>query len=179
MDPASWPDQATEKAVYDLHDNNPADPGYRCFLRKLLDPLQERLPEQARGLDFGCGPGPALAQMLIADGHPMALYDPLYHPNRDVLDGVYDFVTATEVLEHLHDPSTTLKLLDSLFRPGGWLAVMTCFQTDDSRFANWHYRRDPTHVVFYRQATLSWIANHFGWHLTIPVKDVALFQKPV
>jgi hypothetical protein len=54
---------------------------------------------------------------------------------------------------------------------------MTCFQTDDARFANWHYRRDPTHVVFYRQATLQWLAGHHGWHLDVPAKDVAIFRK--
>jgi hypothetical protein len=55
---------------------------------------------------------------------------------------------------------------------------MTCFQTDDDRFDNWHYRRDPTHVVFYREFTFKLLANRFGWHLEIPRKDVALFRKP-
>ena len=179
MDPASWPDRAAEKAVYDLHENSPDDPGYRRFLHKLLDPLRERLPEQASGLDFGCGPGPALAQMLEAHGHLMTLYDPVYCPDRGALAEQYDFITATEVLEHLHEPAATLERLDALLRPGGWLGVMTCFQTDDARFANWHYRRDPTHVVFYRHSTLAWIARRFGWHMVSPIKDVALFQKPV
>lgn len=178
MDPANWPDRQTEKAVYDLHDNDPADPGYRRFLGRLLEPLLAQLPESADGLDFGCGPGPALAQMLSARGHRTALYDPLYFPDTGVLSRRYDFVTATEVLEHLHNPAATLTVLDTLVKPGGWLAVMTCFQTDDARFANWHYRRDPTHVVFYRRSTLAWIAKHRGWSLTVPVKDVALFHKP-
>ncbi|HEY9118189.1 MAG TPA: 2-polyprenyl-3-methyl-5-hydroxy-6-metoxy-1,4-benzoquinol methylase, partial [Marinobacter sp.] len=50
-------------------------------------------------------------------------------------------------------------------------------QTDDERFANWHYRRDPTHIVFYRQATMAWLARVHGWVLEIPAKDVAIFQK--
>jgi len=64
-----------------------------------------------------------------------------------------------------------------LVRPGGWLAVMTCFQTDDARFADWHYRRDPTHVVFYRDVTLRHIAQRRGFDCEIPVKDVALMRK--
>ena len=40
---------------------------------------------------------------------------------------------------------------------------MTCFQNADDRFATWHYRRDPTHVVFYREETFAWLAAHFGW----------------
>ncbi len=56
---------------------------------------------------------------------------------------------------------------------------MTCFQTDDDRFDNWHYRRDPTHVVFYREYTFDWLAQHYGWDLEIPAKDVVLLRKPV
>jgi len=63
-------------------------------------------------------------------------------------------------------------------RPGGWLAVMTCFQTDDTRFRDWHYRHDPTHVVFYREATFRHIASSRGWSLEVPVKDVALMRRP-
>ena len=55
------PDRADEKAPYDLHRNEPDDPGYRRFLDQLGAPLCERLGAGDRGLDFGCGPGPALA----------------------------------------------------------------------------------------------------------------------
>lgn len=178
MDESGWLDQQQEKAIYDLHDNDPGDEGYRRFLAKLTAPLLERLQPAASGLDFGCGPGPALMVMLREAGMDMALYDPFYYPQRSALEGRYDFVTCTEVVEHLHYPAETFRQLDRLLKPGGWLGVMTCFQTDDNRFANWHYRRDPTHIVFYRQSTMAWLASKHGWTLTIPAKDVALFQKP-
>ena len=168
-----------EKAVYALHDNNPDDPGYRRFLSRLADPLCKRLPPGASGLDFGCGPGPALAQMLEESGMQMRVYDPFFYPDKQPLAQRYDFITCTEVVEHLHNPARVFEQLDSLLRPGGLLGVMTCFQTDDARFANWHYRRDPTHVVFYRQLTLQWIASHQGWQLDIPAKDIVIFRKPV
>lgn len=177
MDPASRLSGSDEKDVYALHDNNPDDPGYRRFLARLTEPLLERLEPGANGLDFGSGPGPTLAGMMEETGRPMALYDPFFHPDRSVLGCQYDFVTCTEVVEHLHYPAAVFRQLDLLIRPGGWLGVMTCFQTDDDRFANWHYRRDPTHVVFYRQDTLKWLADHFGWQLEVPAKDVALFRK--
>jgi len=49
-----------EKAVYDLHQNNPHDQGYRKFLSRLFDPIVERVQPGVKGLDFGCGPGPTL-----------------------------------------------------------------------------------------------------------------------
>jgi len=170
---------ADEKAVYALHHNDPDDPGYRRFLSRLAEPLLKRLSAGSVGLDFGCGPGPALARMLEEAGMQMTVYDPLFHPDRAALDKPYDFITCTEVMEHLYHPAAVLRQLDSLLKPGGYLGVMTCFQTDDSRFANWHYRRDPTHVVFYRQATLQWLADHHGWHLDVPAKDVAIISKAV
>ena len=166
-----------EKNIYELHDNDPADAGYRRFLSKLAEPLMAQLPEGARGLDFGCGPGPALARMFTEAGFDMALYDPFFHPDPAALDGRYDFITCTEVVEHLHQPAEVLDQLDGLLKSGGWLGIMTCFQTDDDRFDNWHYRRDPTHVVFYREATFQWLAEHYGWRLKIPHKDVVLLQK--
>jgi 2-polyprenyl-3-methyl-5-hydroxy-6-metoxy-1,4-benzoquinol methylase len=168
---------ADEKAVYTLHDNNLGDPGYRTFLSRLATPLLKRIPPGSSGLDFGCGPGPALAQMLEGSGMRMALYDPYFYPDTAVLDRRYDFITCTEVIEHLYHPARVFRQLEALLSPGGILGVMTCFQTDDARFDNWHYRRDPTHVVFYRQATLQWLADHHGWHLDVPAKDVAIFSR--
>jgi len=177
MAPGSRLTLEEERKIYELHDNDPADAGYRRFLSKLTEPLMARLPEGARGLDFGCGPGPALAQMFTEAGFNMALYDPFFHPDPAALDGRYDFITCTEVVEHLHQPAEVLDQLDGLLKSGGWLGIMTCFQTDDDRFDNWHYRRDPTHVVFYREATFQWLAEHYGWRLEIPRKDVVLLQK--
>lgn len=171
LDPAQRPDRKKEKAEYDRHQNLPDDPGYRRFLSRLADPLLERLAPGSAGLDFGCGPGPALALMLVEAGHRMQLYDPFFHPDRTALERRYDFITCTEVVEHLHDPAAVFELLDGCLRPGGWLGIMTRFQTDDSRFANWHYRRDPTHVVFYRPETFAWLGQRWGWEIEVMAPD--------
>lgn len=172
------PDAAAELAHYRLHRNDPGDLDYRRFLGRLAEPLLARLSPGARGLDYGCGPGPALAAMLHEAGHPMAVYDPFFAPDESVLRGHYDFITCTEVIEHFHRPAREFACLDALLAPGGWLGLMTEFQTDDARFARWHYRRDPTHVVFYREATLRHLAAHWGWHCEIPRPNVALLRKP-
>jgi SAM-dependent methyltransferase len=172
------PDRDQEKAEYDQHQNDPLETGYRAFLNRLAGPLLERLPGTAKGLDYGCGPGPALAMMLREAGHFVATYDPIYQPDADVLNDQYDFITATEVVEHFHYPAEEFERLKNLLRPGGWLGIMTRFQTDDTRFANWHYRRDPTHVVFYRAATFSWLADKWGWQADIRPPGIVLLQKP-
>ncbi|WP_068636217.1 class I SAM-dependent methyltransferase [Thauera butanivorans] len=175
--PAQRPAAAAERAEYALHCNDAADPAYRRFLGRLAAPLLARLAPASTGLDYGCGPGPALAGMLRAAGHAVALYDPFFAPDAAVLARSYDFITCTEAAEHFHDPAAEFARLDGLLRPGGWLAVMTCFQADDARFAGWHYRRDPTHVVFYRESTFRWLADRFGWQCEVPCKDVVLMRK--
>ncbi|HUF86708.1 MAG TPA: class I SAM-dependent methyltransferase [Thermohalobaculum sp.] len=179
VDPRQHPSREDELAHYLQHRNDPDDPAYRGFLAKLADPLLARLPARSRGLDYGCGPGPALAAMLREAGHAVALHDPFFHPDPEALAPQYDFVTCTETAEHFHRPAAEFERLAGLVRPGGWLALMTCFQTDDGRFAGWHYRKDPTHVVFYRETTLRHIAGRLGWTCAIPVKDVALMRKPM
>ena len=171
------PTGAEERAHYLTHQNDPQDPGYRRFLSRLADPLKERLEPASRGLDYGCGPGPGLAEMLREDGHQVAAYDPFFAPDRSMLAKRYDFIVCSEVVEHFHEPAREFALFDRLLKPGGWLGLMTCFRMEDSRFANWHYRRDPTHVVFYREETLRYLAARFGWSCEIPRKDVALMRK--
>lgn len=178
LDPAQLPSAEEELAHYRHHENDPDDPRYRRFLSKLAEPLLERLPGASRGLDYGCGPGPALAAMLREAGHEVALYDPFFAPDPSPLARTYDFVTCTEVAEHFHHPARDFDRLRALVRPGGWLGMMTCFQTDDARFRDWHYRKDPTHVVFYRAETFGHLAALWGWSCESPVKDVVLMRRP-
>ena len=146
-------DPAAERAEYELHENNPGDPGYRRFLGRLAEPLVKRLAPGARGLDFGCGPGPALPAMLREAGCEVTTYDPLFRPDASVLDARYDFITATEVVEHLHRPGQVLQSLWDMLEPGGWLGIMTKLVLDRSAFVRWHYKDDPTHVVFFSRET--------------------------
>jgi len=172
------PGPAAERAHYRTHRNDAADPGYRRFVARLVAPLCARLPPAGEVLDFGCGASSAVAALLRAAGHRVRLYDPCFQPDAAALERAYDAVAACEVIEHLQDPATTLARLGERLRPGGWLALMTCFQTDDARFATWWYRRDPTHVVFYREATLAHVAARLGLRCEVPRKDVALMQRP-
>jgi SAM-dependent methyltransferase len=178
LDPRHRLSPDAEHAHYLHHENDPDDPRYRAFLSKLAEPLMARLGGPRRGLDYGCGPGPALAAMLREAGHEMALYDPFFAPDVTPLAETYDFVTCTETAEHFHAPAEEFARLRGLVRPGGWLALMTTFQTEDERFVGWRYRQDPTHVVFYRAQTFRVLADLWGWDCEIPVKDVVLMRRP-
>lgn len=80
--------------------------------------------------------GPALAHMLREAGHSVDLYNPFFASDPGPLRRTYDFIACSEVAEHLHHPAAEFASFDGLLRPGGWLAVMTSLQTDDSQFCN-------------------------------------------
>ncbi|GAB6096381.1 class I SAM-dependent methyltransferase [Desulfatiferula olefinivorans] len=168
-----------ERKRYGLHRNRPDDKGYRRFLETLADPLIPMLKPGARGLDYGCGPVPVLATMLRAAGHPTAVYDPFFFADSAPLETTYDFVTCTEAAEHFYRPIEEFQTLDRLLVPGGILAVMTTFRTDTVDFSTWHYRRDPTHVIFYREETMHCLAGRFGWTCMVPALNVAIMKKPL
>ncbi len=166
-----------EKSYYDLHDNQPDDPGYRRFLGRLFTPLNERLAPNARGLDVGCGPGPALARMFEEVGHTVALYDPYYAPDTSVLAARYDFITLSEVVEHMAEPGRELDRLWTCLEPGGWLGIMTKRVSDPDAFRTWHYITDPTHVSYFSDATFEWLAQRWSASLVVAGDDVVLIAR--
>ncbi|GIU28860.1 class I SAM-dependent methyltransferase [Shewanella sp. MBTL60-007] len=167
-----------EKAVYDQHQNNPDDLGYRKFLSRALDPVLERVSQDAEGLDFGCGPGPTISVMAAEKGIKVENYDLYYCHDPQKLQKQYDFVTITEVIEHVADAKSLLVTLDSLLKPGGLLMIMTKRAGDLEAFSRWHYKGDPTHIRFYSTATFEWIAQHYDWRLDVLGNDVVLLTKP-
>lgn len=174
---AYWLSPEEEKGVYDLHENDPTDKGYRKFLSRLTTPLLENLKPARRGLDFGCGPGPALAMVMEGQGHKVDLFDPYYYPDPGLLKKQYDFITATEVVEHLARPDMEFTTLFNLLNPGGWLGIMTKMVKDKDAFRNWHYIRDLTHICFYSPSTFEYIAARFNARLFFEADDVVLFKN--
>jgi hypothetical protein len=168
---------AEEKARYDLHQNSPDDQRYRQFLSRVLIPMQKRLQPGSCGLDFGSGPGPTLSVMFKEIGHSMEIYDIFYAREPSVLNRQYDFVTATEVLEHLHNPGQELDRLWTLLKPGGNLGIMTQLVKDQETFSRWYYKNDPTHVCFYSRSTFQWLAGRWQVEVEFADKDVILFHK--
>lgn len=171
------PATEVERAQYDLRENFPADPDYRRFLQPVVDAVRERVTPPAEGIDFGCGPGLALASMLEESGYAVLLYDHFYYPETSVVARQYDFLTCTETAEHFHRPAKSLGRMFDCLRPQGSLFLMTRLLLPETDFAGWWYRRDPTHVVFYSPATLHWIARDHAACVDIRSDRLAIFSR--
>ncbi|MFB2734898.1 class I SAM-dependent methyltransferase [Shewanella mangrovisoli] len=166
-----------EKAEYDKHENHPQDLGYQQFLDRTLAPLLARVFPSALGLDFGCGEGKALSLLAQTRGYRVENYDLYYANHPELLTRQYDFITLTEVIEHVSDADALLTLLNTLLKPKGILAVMTKRVLNSTAFSTWHYKNDPTHINFYSEATFKWLAKHYGWQLEVIDKDVVFLHK--
>ncbi len=191
LEPRAHPTLQAERARYLTHNNSPEDEGYRKYLSDAVGPLVEELeaqiaasgvdPEAARsalaGLDFGCGPGPAVQAMLAEQGIACANYDPFFAFDPSLLERSYDFVVCTEVVEHLRRPGHAWELLDRLLKRGAWLAVRTEILSPEIDFEKWWYRNDETHLCFYRSETMDWLATEFEWRIETPRPNVRLFQR--
>ncbi len=170
-------DEASEKERYDLHTNSSDDPNYRKFLSKVHVPVCDRVKEGAFGLDFGSGPGPTLSKMFEESGYKMRIYDHFYARDEEALELKYDFITSTEVIEHLYDPFTVLDRLWNMVNEGGLLSLLTQPYPDKSEFDAWYYKNDPTHVCFFSPDTMHWLEQKWNASLEIIGKDVFVFHR--
>ncbi len=175
-DPISLLSQDQERRRYDNHENGVDCVGYRAHLKRVSDRLIPKLSAGAVGLDFGCGPVPALARLFAESGFTMDTYDPFYAPALGPVSHRYDFITCTEAAEHFGNPRQEFLLMQQLLKPGGRIGIMTNLREGDRRSSAWWYLRDPTHRCFYSRKTFQWLATFLRWNVVSDTDDVIVMQ---
>ncbi len=176
-DPETYLPQLTEKARYETHHNSIENRGYVDFLSPVVESLAPFLSPGAKGLDFGCGPGPILDQLFFRLGFSVKNFDPFFSPHPSFLTQKYDFITCTEAIEHFYQPGQELKLMISLLKKGGYLVLMTELNQGLEKFETWYYRNDDTHVCFLSEATLNWMALNLNLERILDMKRIFIFRK--
>ena len=105
--------------------------------------------------------------------------DDLYYANvPQRLQQQYDFITCTEVVEHLGQPREVFEQLVACLKPQGWLAIMTKRWLNRERFGTWFYLNDPTHISFFHLDTFHWLAEHFHLEIDYVAADVVMLRRP-
>ncbi len=153
-----------EKYRYSQHNNTIDNEGYVNMFTRNFPILEQYCPEVKTVLDYGCGPGPVLVELLNREGYTASGYDPYFAANTD-LTGPYDLVISTEAFEHFANPKNELLQICQTLAPGGYLAIMTRQRTAETDLRTWWYVRDPTHVAFYSPLTFEWIGTSFGFQI--------------
>lgn len=168
-----------EKTVYLRHDNNMENEGYVNMFNVFIRDFIEELPITGNTLDFGCGPGPVLYQIMKNQGYKAHKYDPFYQKDESIFTKTFQLITSTEAVEHFFDPLKEFKTLSSLLDKRGYLVIMTQLrEMNETDFLKWWYRRDQTHVAFYSLKTFDYIASLYQLkRIKTNNKNVVVFQK--
>ncbi|MBN2300171.1 MAG: class I SAM-dependent methyltransferase [Acholeplasmataceae bacterium] len=154
-----------ELKIYDAHHNDDHNLGYVNFLMNFIDAAVLPYIKKGRVLDFGSGPTPLLSKLIKKSGQfDVDIYDLYYAKQKIYENQEYDLITSTEVIEHLKYPMQTFKLFFQLLKPDGILSMMTLFHPhNQNEFFEWFYIRDKSHVSFYTQNTMRYIAKQIGF----------------
>ncbi len=153
--------EAEEKAHYECHNNDVNDVNYQKFVYPIIDYVVNNFSNHQKGLDFGCGTGSVVIKLLRDKHYTITGYDPFFMPDVTVLNGCYDYIVSSEVIEHFHRPYKEFENLKSMLLPKGSLVCMTHLYHSNINFENWYYKNDPTHVFIYQAKTVEWIAKTF------------------
>jgi 2-polyprenyl-3-methyl-5-hydroxy-6-metoxy-1,4-benzoquinol methylase len=173
-------DKEREKAHYDKHENSFESLGYvemfEKFITKAIEPYFETIES---ALEFGCGSGPVLAELLRRRGLSVDQYDLYYFPKKVYKGKQYDLITSTEVFEHLQDPISVLTTLVDSLNSNGYIVLMTQFPSaDDKAFLDWWYRRDITHISFFTPKSFEIMAEKVGLTVIQTIKpNIVVLQK--
>ena len=151
-----------EKKRYSFHQNSIDDEGYVTFLGRVIEPMMKYLSEGMKGLDYGCGQNPVLAQIIKDKGFECDFYDPFFFPQCN-FEGKYDFIFATECFEHFFNPCHELDKICTMLNSDGILGIMTEFLPQNTDFADWYYKNDPTHVCFFDGKSINFICEKYNF----------------
>ncbi len=151
-----------ESNEYYRHNNSIENEGYVKYLNNFIDEAVAPFINKGSHLDYGCGPGPVLHELMKRRGFSSKTYDYYCPHDLDYSTKTYDIITSTEVFEHFYDPLENIEKVLKLLKGGGILSIMTSFVKEDDHFFNWWYIRDVTHVSFYHLKTFEYIATKYN-----------------
>jgi predicted TPR repeat methyltransferase len=173
-------DSEREKDQYEMHQNSFESLGYvkmfEDFITEAIIPYEEHIET---ALEFGCGSGPVLAELLRRRGMEVDQYDLYFFPHKVYEGKKYDLITSTEVFEHLQNPIAILETLVEHTQDNGYIALMTRFPSaEDKIFLDWWYRRDVTHISFFTPQSFEIMAQKTGLKMLQTINDnIVVFQK--
>lgn len=171
------------RSTYELESHRPYREvrGFTAWLDGAMSATFRWVPRSVRVLDIGCGFGESLGYhqargcdvygveadvniRRVADRFGYKVHVGLFDP--DVFDpDSFDYVTMSQVIEHVTDPVQTLSGIKRALKPGG-LAIFSTPNASGwgalvfgNRWINWHA---PYHVQFFSRNSMRLAAEQAG-----------------
>lgn len=174
---------------------SPSEPhnrfGYLLFsisplLKRIPDRWHRNLPRPSPGsnrlLDIGCGDGEFL-ELAHSCGWDVCGLEPdnnavqiakakglrVINAGEEYFDGkkeLFDVVTLSHVIEHVHEPLNSLKKCFDLLKPGGslWIETPNVDSLGGREFGpNWRGWETPRHLVLFNRSSLHYLLSQAGF----------------
>jgi SAM-dependent methyltransferase len=154
-----------------------------CF-RNTIGRLQKHGFSKSHSfLDYGCGGNGLFVQYLQELGFTQSYgYDPYsskqqFNDPEILQQAPFDYILLQDVIEHVEDPHSLLKKLDSLLVPGGYILIATS-NADNIDLSKPHlaeYYNEvhvPYHLCIYTPEALEKLGNDQRWTM------VEFFDRP-
>jgi 2-polyprenyl-3-methyl-5-hydroxy-6-metoxy-1,4-benzoquinol methylase len=173
-------------------------------LKKLLDSRYRHMPHPPKVggalLDVGCGDG-AFLDIAHSCGWETVGLDPdalavsnaverglrVYEGGIEYFEGkeeLFDVITLSHVIEHVHQPTRALRTCFSLLKPKGqlWLATPNVDSSGHARFqSNWRGLEAPRHLVLFNRDSLMQALTEAGFssprERPSPSASAGMFKK--
>ena len=146
-----WNEKQFRAAIYN-EEYHLCDPPFREERPQKLAVWLGPLLGRRSLIDFGGGEG-RLAELLVERGVDARSYDPFYG-DAHWPQGVFDVVTAFEVVEHVPDQQWLFRALKSLCRPDGIIVFSTLLKDTNLTGDWWYASARNGHVSFHSQDSL-------------------------
>jgi len=154
---------------------NLKDISFYCWEKDYL-----RNNKNLNSLDIGCAAGYFVAYMKERgyDAHGVEISEDIAKYGREKLklnikitdflnlefDTKFDLITSWASLEHMPDPVSFFRRINSILKPGGLLIISTCCYGNLARLygLNWRYLNVPEHLFFFSKKSLINLGEKFG-----------------
>jgi SAM-dependent methyltransferase len=113
--------------------------------------------------------------LLEPEGFSVVSYDPYFFPRFP--EGPFDFILCSEAAEHFYAPAEEFARIDAILKPGGVLGVSSWLLPPLEKFEDWSYRRDKTHVGFFSETSVRWLARARGWEILALESPLWILRK--
>lgn len=174
------------RSTYDLESHHPYQEmsGLRAWFDGAMSATFRWVPRNVRILDIGCGFGESLGYhqargcevygveadeniRRVADRFRYKVHVGLFDPDVYEAD-FFDYVTMSQVIEHVTDPTRTLQGIKHVLKPGGTAILSTPSPNGwgarmfGQRWINWH---TPYHQQFFSVRSMRLAAEKAGLSL--------------